>query len=106
MNNQIPGGSELDKCVQQKSAYIDLASHSIGIGRRKPYHRHGRTYYRPYRNYFASPSTGNDNWDVMVGAGYATRHETESGQIIYCMTREGLDWLGRQLGMTIYDEED
>ena len=26
--------------------------------------------------------------------------------VVYWMTRAGLDWLGDQLGMTIYDEEE
>lgn len=64
--------------------YTDLASHCIGLGRRKPYRRHGRTFYRPYRNRFACAQQ-DDDWECMVSA--------------------GLDWLGGQLGMTIYDEE-
>ena len=84
--------------------YVDLASHCIGLGRRKPYRRHGRTFYRPYRNYFACVKP-DDDWETMTDAGYAARREL-GDRVYYCMTRPGLDWLGEQLDMTIYDEED
>ena len=34
--------------------YIDLASHCIGLDYKKPYKRHGRYFYRPYRNYYGA----------------------------------------------------
>lgn len=83
--------------------YTDLASHCIGLGRRKPYRRHGRTFYRPYRNRFACAQQ-DDDWECMVSAGYAVRRDI-GHYVYYSMTRNGLDWLGGQLGMTIYDEE-
>lgn len=87
--------------------YISLAKHCIGIDRKKPYTRHGKRFYRPYRNYF---TTGNnhDDWDVMVAAGYAKRSErrNQHGGYSYWLTRDGLDWLGKELGITIYDESD
>lgn len=86
--------------------YIEKAKHCIGFGHRKPYTRHGKQFYRPYRNYY---STGceDENWDVMVLAGYATRGEQNShGGYTFCLTRLGLDWLGKELGVTIHDEED
>ena len=82
--------------------YIDLARHCIGLDHKKPYRRHGKTFYRPYRNYYASGRT-HEEWEMMLSAGYA-RRDTE--RYIYSLTRAGLDWLGREIGMTIYDEED
>lgn len=37
--------------VMKSNIYIDLASHCIGLDYNKPYKRHGRYFYRPYRNY-------------------------------------------------------
>ena len=86
------------------NSYVGLASHCIGIGHRNPYRRHGKVFYRPYRNHFASNGM-NDEWEVMCGEGYAEK--SSNGKYLnYSMTRAGLDWLGKQLNITIYDEED
>lgn len=86
--------------------YIKLAKHFIGLGRNKPYIRHGKKFYRPYRNYYAS-GRKHEDLDLMVDSGYAERdEENQHGGYTYYLTREGLDWLGKELGITIYDEED
>jgi hypothetical protein len=82
--------------------YIALARHCIGLDHKKPYHRHGKTFYLPYRNYYAA-GRAHEEWELMVSAEYA---ECDTERFIYSLTRAGLDWLGRQLDMTIYDEED
>ena len=52
----------------KRNPYIDQAKHCIGLDRKKPYIRHGKKFYFPYRNYFA---TGRDYeiWEVMESAG-------------------------------------
>lgn len=89
---------------------IDLAKHCIGLGKRKPYMRHGRRYYKPYRNYFASAGIGKDyeKCEMLVAAGYAERSGTKNqhGGYTYFLTRAGLNWLGNEIGVLIYDEED
>lgn len=35
-----------------QNRYIELAKHCIGLDRKKPYTRHSRKFYRPYRNYY------------------------------------------------------
>ena len=92
------------------NGFIELAKHCIGFGRRKPYTRHGKKFYRPYRNYFATAGSGDDYeaWELMVSAGYAEHEESQNqhGGYIYHMTRDGLDWLGNKTGIVIHDEED
>lgn len=88
-----------------KNRYVDLAMHCIGLDRKRPYARHNKRFYRPYRNYFAS-GKDHEDWDVMALVGYAERGEANShGGYMYYMTRAGLDWLGKKLGIHIYDEE-
>lgn len=84
--------------------YIDLASHCIGLDYKKPYKRHGRYFYRPYRNYYGAGGKDVEIWDMMVEAGYAAagKKDREGGRM-YWLTREGLDWLGNILGIHIYD---
>lgn len=94
---------EIVRGLPSGANYIGLASHCIGLDRKKPYHRHGKAFYRPYRNYYAA-GRAHKEWEVMVSAGYAERWPEKTAY--YSLTRAGLDWLGEQLGMTIYDEED
>lgn len=85
------------------------ASHAIGLGHRKPHTRHGRKFYRPYRNYFAI-NPDDPVWTELERRGYAKHGEVRDHghyeMTSFWLTRAGLDWLGEQLGMTIYDEED
>lgn len=86
--------------------YIEAAKHCIGLDRKKPYVRHGKRFYRPYRNYFA---TGSEHkiWDDLTESGYAERWErNRHGGYTYTLTRKGLDWLGGELGIKIWDEGD
>lgn len=91
----------------KENRYIDLAKHCIGLDYKKPYIRHGKKFYRPYRNYFYSGRNFND-LEEMVSSGYMSRNKEKNqvGGYTYWMTRAGLDWLGEQLGMHIYDEDD
>lgn len=84
-----------------------LIRHAIGMDNRKTYIRHGKKFYRPYRNYFFTNERTVDYpyWERMVVAGLAKKEESPKG-INYFVTRTGLDWLGQHDGVTIYDEEN
>ena len=84
---------------------IDQAKHAIGLDYKKPYRRHGKLYYKPYRNYYAT-ILGNPVWRELVVAGYATCFPEGEDRAIFTLTRSGLDWLGEQIGMKIYDEQE
>ena len=89
-----------------KANYIEKAKHCIGMGYRKPYTRHGKKFYRPYRNYYATGKSDED-WDMLVAAGYAKRGDkNQHGGYTYWLTREGLDWLGEKLEIHIWCEEN
>ena len=93
----------------QKPREVQLAAHTIGLDNKRPYQRHGKFFYRPYRNYFSTH--GKDIylslWQSLCDKGYAKcRNGYNPGNIIFWLTRAGLDWLGDELGITIYDEED
>ncbi len=85
---------------------IQLSAHAIGLDNKQPYKRHGKLFYRPYRNYFSTyvGCPTDKPWEGLVSAGYADSL-THGENVTYCLTREGLDWLGEELNMTIYDEE-
>ena len=80
------------------------AMHVIGLDRRKPYTRHGKKFYRPYRNGWGGR---NKKFDMLVDEGLMNAYNDKSGnRYFYHFSRAGLDWLGEQLGITIHDPED
>lgn len=99
---------EIDFSKQSKE--VQLAAHAIGLDHNRPYQRHGKFFYRPYRNRFATHDKAPDfkTWQDMVANGYAGIYlnRVKSDFVYYYLTRNGLDWLGNVLGITIHDEED
>lgn len=88
-------------------SHVSLASHAIGLDYKKPYTRHGKKFYKPYRNYYTVGLNGYGFrvWSDMEEEGYAESKKSKTGAMFW-LTRSGLDWLGQQLGIHIYDEED
>lgn len=84
----------------------ELMRHALGFERRKPYIRHGKKYYKPYRNYFATNSRTVDYpyWERLVKAGLAEKEE-HGEAIWYYVSRKGMDWLGQHDGIHIYDKK-
>ena len=87
-----------------------MCKHTIGLdeghNRGRLYSRHGRKFFKPYRNYFSGNSK---KLDKLVDAGYMETEEyiyNETKNKTYFFTRSGLDWLGDQLGIVIKDVED
>lgn len=70
------------------------------------HHRHGKAFYKPYRNYFCAGSSGDRLLDKLTGVlGLAEKKQSERCTYYY-LTRAGLDWLGRRLKMEIGDERN
>lgn len=90
--------SEIEYCPLKS---IELAKHCIGLTHKKPYTRHGKQFYKPYRNHFCTKSN-NKIWNRLENNGYAKSTKyNENG--IFSLTRKGLDWLGDILNCKIYD---
>lgn len=93
--------------VKNDNICARLAVHAIGLDRNKPYKRHGRYFYKPYRNYYAASSNDCKVWEMMVAEGHAEAGRKDRyGGRMYWLTRKGLDWLGEQIGVHIHDESD
>lgn len=92
--------------VYNRPKQVQLAAHAIGLDNKDPYKRNRKLFYRPYRNYFVTTKDSTDYklWMVMLMGEMASSSEREK-RVTFHLTRKGLDWLGEQLGMTIYDEE-
>lgn len=78
--------------------------HIIGLDEKRPYTRHGKKFYRPFRNSWG----GSDKeLDRLVDAGLMNAYPSErtGERYWYSFNRKGLDWLGDQIGVKIHDEE-
>lgn len=98
-------GIEMSFSEEGLKQVIELCKHMVGLDYRKPYHRHGKTFYKPYRNYFTAQSK-HKLFEKLPDWIINKRQDKESGHMCYWLTREGLDWLGRQINITIRNEED
>ena len=77
---------------------VQIAAHMIGLNYKRPYIRHGRRYYKPYRDY--------ETLRKMEKKGYVVSGRPGEKGIYFWITREGLDWLGRKLNIQIHDPEN
>ena len=83
--------------------HIEEAKHAVGLDYKNPYTRHGKKFYRPYRNNFATTIT-DKIWSELKAYGYAEHDKPSENGVIFWLTDKGLEWLGRELGIKIYSK--
>ena len=95
--HRMEDGKMITYCTLRQKALHTIglnSSHTSG----RLYTRHGKRFYRPYRNFFG----GHDkDLDRLVDAGYMTYVDD-----FYSFNRTGLNWLGEQLNIFIFDEKN
>lgn len=84
--------SEIDRAIED-------CKHMIGLDYKRPYHRHQKAFYKPYRNYYCATAQGEPNLDRLPDD--VIKKIKDDKYTWYELTRLGLDWLGRQLKITI-----
>nr|DAN05732.1 MAG TPA: hypothetical protein [Caudoviricetes sp.] len=92
-------GVELCISEDELKIAVDYCKHMVGLDYERPYQRHGRLFYKPYRNHWEAPANGNKILDKLPRF-LVTREADEMG-VLYALTVDGLKWLGRQLKITI-----
>lgn len=92
-------GVELCISEDELKIAVDYCKHMVGLDYERPYQRHGRLFYKPYRNHWETPANGNKILDKLPRF-LVTREADEMG-VLYALTVDGLKWLGRQLKITI-----
>lgn len=94
--------------LHQFSREVQIMAHMIGLNYKRPYIRHGRRYYKPYRDYFCAALAGPDYEALrkLERKGYVVSGKPGEKTIYFWTTRNGLDWLGRQLRIQIHDPKD
>ena len=92
-------GIEMELSPEELNRAIEICKHMVGLDYKRPYHRHGKAFYKAYRNYYCDVPEGNKILDKLPKELFAV-HQNERGATYY-LTRVGLKWLGRQLHITI-----
>ena len=92
-------GIEMDLSENELKRAIEICEHMIGLDYKKPYHRHGKAFYKPYRNYYTDTKNGNKVLDKLPS--FIVTKEVRDISTWYTLTSDGLKWLGRQLKITI-----
>lgn len=92
-------GVELCISEDELKIAVDYCKHMVGLDYERPYQRHGKLFYKPYRNHWEAPANGNKILDKLPRF-LVTRDADEMG-VLYALTVDGLKWLGRQLKITI-----
>ena len=92
-------GIEMDMPADELERVIEICKHMVGLDYERPYHRHGKAFYRAYRNYYEDVPEGNRLLDKLPECLFRV-HRNERGAT-YHLTKTGLEWLGRQLHITI-----
>lgn len=95
-------GIEMSLSEEELNRVIELCKHMIGLDYKKPYHRHGKAFYKPYRNYFQDTKDGNKALDKLPN--YIVSRLVGDMSTWYILTSDGLRWLGRQLRITIKED--
>ena len=89
------------KEIRLKESQIRKMKHAVGFGNMGTYIRNGR--YECYRNRYCSPA--DEDWEDLVAQGLAGRNEDPfcKGSFFYYVTKEGLECLGRILGVVFHE---
>lgn len=86
--------------IQITPQQIELMKHAIGFKQDKV----KRGKYIAWRNYFVATNP-NDEWDIIVKNGLAVKRFKDN-QIVYFVSKEGMNLLARMLSIKIVEGED
>lgn len=92
-------GIEMSYSKKDYERLISICKIIVGLHAHKPYHRHGKAFYKPSRNRYASEQPGHKLLDKLPS--YIITKEPHEPFVRYYLTHEGLEWLGRQLNIEI-----
>lgn len=96
-------GIEVTSDISTLCHFVGLDSRNKGI-----YHRHGKAFYKPYRNYFFGKSSLFEDFEKECIVKHTSEPEypDKNGNTFWWLTRKGLDFIGEKINCRIYDESD
>lgn len=97
-------GIEMSFTKEELNQVIEICKHMIGLDRKSPYHRHGKAFYEPYRNYYCALAIGIEILDRLPK--HIMKVNKSEKYSWYYLSNDGLKWLGRQLNIIIIPETE
>ena len=94
-------GIEMDFAPEELERVTEICKHMVGLDYERPYHRHGKAFYRAYRNYYGDVPEGNRLLDKLPECLFTVRRDERGAT--YHLTPAGLAWLGRRIGVVIHN---
>lgn len=101
-NMGVDMGIEMSLSEMELKRAIEICKHMIGLDYKNPYHRHGKAFYKPYRNYYEDGKSGNKVLDRLPS--FIVSRKNGDLSTWYALTPDGLKWLSRQLKVTIKEK--
>ena len=98
-NMGVDMGIDMSLSEMELKRAIEICKHMIGLDYKKPYHRQGKAFYKPYRNYYEDIKSGNKVLDKLPN--FIVSRKNDDISTLYVLTPDGLKWLSRQLKITI-----
>lgn len=96
-------GVEMTFTAEELDRVIEICKHMIGLDKERPYHRNGKAFYKPYRNYYEEPL--HENSLLARLPQHLISVEKDMFSAWYKLTNSGLRWLSGRLNITIKREE-
>ena len=100
----IDMGVEMSFTTEELNQVIEICKHMVGLDRKSPYHRHGKAFYKPYRNYYCELPIGIEILDRLPK--HIMKVDKSEKYSWYYLSNDGLKWLGRQLNIIIKPETE
>lgn len=92
-------GIEMSFTTEELNRVIEICKHMIGLDCKNPYHRHGKAFYNPYRNYYCALGIGIEILDRLPK--HIMKVNKSEKYSWYYLTYDGFRWLGRQLNIIV-----
>lgn len=92
-------GIEMSFTTEELNRVTELCKHMVGLDHKSPYHRHGKAFYKPYRNYYCALAIGIEILDRLPK--HIMKVDKSEKYSWYYLSNDGFKWLGRQLNIII-----
>ena len=91
-------GIEMDFAPEELERVTEICKHMVGLDYERPYHRHGKAFYRAYRNYYEDVPGGETDFWINCQSAYSPYTVMSVGQHIishqpgFRGSVDGLEW--------------
>lgn len=86
--------------------FIEDCKHMIGYSPKSVYHRHGKSFYKAYRNYWYGHPRDDMEHLCCDSIGAMRKWQADNSEyVFYSLTKDGLRWLSGELKVIIKEDK-